>query len=433
MVGTALRSGALLVAAGLSSEAVYLLVTARLSWWRYGGNLTSWSQLLGGHWSAMGACLAGIGVLMAAYLAGWLAVKRGAGQRVIVWGFAALFAVTLLWLLPITSDLFTYLGHAHLFTDLGRNPFLDAPLDFGDALLWAFPTRYASRPSVYGPAWVLASAPGTVGPHDVAAGVFYLKVVASIAYLGCAWLLERVLQRLRPAAALEGLYLFAWNPLVLLMAVGDGHNDIVMMAAVLLALWLLVRQRWVLSFGVLAFSVWIKYVSAMFVPFFALYAWNSLKQRPAAGRWTPLAEGGLVTVVVSVLVFAPFWSSERMPGIVQRFLHPMNWHTGTGYLSGLLLGWGLFLFAAAAVVMVWRMVRRPGSLQQLVNACFAASLLAFVLGATRSQPWHLLWPATLAGLSDRIWAWPLVVGLSALMLVVQVWVEWGAPGWSMLS
>jgi hypothetical protein len=132
-------------------------------------------------------------------------------------------------------------------------------------------------------------------------------------------------------------------------------------------------------------------------------------------------------------VFAPFWSLERMPGIVQRFLQPVNWHRGASHLSLMVLGLGLLVFAAAGVVMVWRMVRRPGSLQQLVNACFAASLLAFVLGATRSQPWHLLWPASLAALSDRTWAWPLVVGLSALMLVVQVWVEWGAPGWSILS
>ena len=43
------------------------------------------------------------------------------------------------------------------------------------------------------------------------------------------------MHRLTPGAALEGLYFFAWNPLVLLMAVGDGHNDIVLVALVLLA------------------------------------------------------------------------------------------------------------------------------------------------------------------------------------------------------
>ena len=66
--------------------------------------------------------------------------------------------------------------------------------------------------------------------------------------------------------------------------------------------------------------------------------------------------------------------------------------------------------------------------QCLLNACFAAALLVFLLGAARSQPWHLVWPAALAGLSRWQWAWPLVAALSALMLVAQLWIEWGTPG-----
>ena len=82
----------------------------------------------------------------------------------------------------------------------------------------------------------------------------------------------------------------------------------------------------------------------------------------------------------------------------------------------------------AWVVLIWRVRQGDGSAQPLVNAGFVASLLAFVLGGVRSQPWHLIWPLALAGLSDRKWAWPTVVVLTAVMLAVQVWVEWGTPG-----
>jgi hypothetical protein len=351
----------------------------------------------------------------------------------VIWSFAGLFAVTLFWLQPITSDLFSYLSRAHLFTDLGGNPLLDAPLDFRDALVRAYPTFYATRPTVYGPAWLLVSAPGTLGRHDVVTGLFYLKGLAVVAYLGCAWLLEQILRRLRPAATMEGLYLFAWNPLVLLMAVGDGHNDIVMMALVLLALWLLMREQWVMSFGTLALSVWIKYTSVILFPLFALYAWRRVGREHGHRWWTLMAQVGLVVASVSVLMFAPFGGLDRLAGLAERFLWPVNWRAGATHLPAWSLGIGLGLFAIAYTVLFWRVMRGECSFQQLGNACFSASLLAFILGAARSQPWHLIWPAALAGVSERRWAWPVVVGMSVLMLAMQLWAEWDGTGVRLLS
>jgi hypothetical protein len=414
--------------AGLISETIYFVLAWRLSWWSYGGTLSSWSLLLGKDGYTFTVCLAGIGVLMAAYLWGWRSVRLWGGPRWILWGFACLFAATLFWLLPITSDLFTYLSQAHLFTDLKANPLLVASLDVNDPLLQAYPAEYAARPSVYGPGWLLISAPATLGRYDVAGGLSYLKGLALLAYLASAWLLERILKQVRPAAAVEGLYLFAWNPLVLLMAVGDGHHDIVMMAFVLLALLWLLRGRWALAFGALAFSVWIKYVSAFLFPFFVLYLWNRLGELAGRKRWLPLIRGGFAAAALSALLFLPFWDPASISGIVHRFVLPSNWRGGAGSLSSWTLALGLLLFVAACAILLYRTLQGDGSVQQWLNAIFGASLAAFVFGAARSQPWHLIWPAALAGLSDWRWAWPVVIGLSVAMLAVQVWVEWGAPG-----
>ena len=308
------RSKALLVA-GLLSAAVYLVLAGRLSWWRYGGTLQSWAKLLGEDRAACGICLGGIGILMALYLWGLRSVRSGSVERRTIWAFAFTFAAVLLWLLPITSDLFAYLSQAYMLTDLGANPLLQAPLDFQDPLLLSYSTVYAARPSVYGPAWVLLSAIGTVGPHDVPVGLFYLKGLAAVAYLGSAWLVERILLEFRPKVALEGLYLFAWSPLVLLMAVGDGHNDMVMMALVLLATWLLLKERLVVAFGVLDLSVWIKYVSLALLPLFGLYAWRRLGQEQGTDLLRPMTHGGLAVVLVSLVVVAPLGRIEGLLGI----------------------------------------------------------------------------------------------------------------------
>jgi hypothetical protein len=292
----------------------------------------------------------------------------------------------------------------------------------------AFLGPYAALPSAYGPVWVLLSAPATLGTYDVAWGLLYLKGLTGAAFLGTAWLLERILHHLRPADALVGLYLFAWNPLILFMAVGDGHNDMVMMALALLAVWLLYRERWALAFGALVSSIWIKYASAILLPLFLIYAWRRWHVVDGWQRWRAFARASLAAAGVSVLAFLPLGGSVALWNILDRFFHPANWPRADGGWSGWGLGLGLVLFAAAYIVLAWRFARAEGSFQHLVNAGFAAALLAFLFGGVRSQPWHLVWPLSLAGLSDRRWAWPVVVGLAVVVFVAQFWVEWGTPG-----
>ncbi len=484
-----MKLGLILLGAGVVTEAVYLAVTLRLPWWRYGGALQSWRELLGAANGAFWACLAGVLVVLIAYVLGWRVVRglNRCQQRVrgrLVWFFALVFCATLFWLMPITSDLFNYLSQAHLFTDLGANPLLEPAVAVNevvlardgaaDPLLSTYATAYAATPSIYGPAWTLVSAPATYGNLNSAFGLFYLKGLACLAFLGSAWLVQQIVGKLRPAAAMEALYLFAWNPLVLLMAIGDGHNDMVMMAAVLLGFWFLLQDSWALAFGALALSASIKYVGALFLPLFVLYIWD----RPGRGSrrmpWSALLQGGCATVAVTGLLYAPLGSLEWAGSVLYRLLRPESWALtfapqwaartsrtvfGDGTVLPEMLAWlptlalviGLLAFSAVYLFLTTRLAlglkgeylstgqfgetrQRQGlfsvretQTQRLFEAGFTVSLLIFVLGAARSQPWHLIWPASLAGLSARRWAWLPVIALSAVMLLSQIWVEWGTP------
>jgi hypothetical protein len=179
--------------------------------------------------------------------------------------------------------------------------------------------------------------------------------------------------------------------------------------------------------------VWVKYVSLVLVPLFGLYLWRMLVRRQGSARLRTVVSGGLAAVSVSLLVVAPLCPLEAFAGIVERFLHPLNWHMGTGRLPTLVLGTGMCLYCLAYLLIAVRFWRGSGSFQHLVNSSFWALLLAFILVAARSQPWHLLWPAAVAGLSDSRWARRVVLGLSGLMLAVQVGVEWAMPGLRLLA
>ena len=422
------RPGRVVLLAGVASAAGYLLMAGRLSWLRYGGAPQSWSELLGTDGATCAICLGGVGLLMALYLWGLRYVRTGKVARRTIWSFAVVFASVLLWLLPITSDLFSYLSHAYMFTDLRASPLLHAPLDFADPLILTYSTVYAVRPMVYGPVWLFLSAIGTAGPYDVPFGLLYLKGLAAAAYLGSAWLIERILLQYRPKAALEGLYLFAWSPFVLLMAVGDGHNDMVMMALALLAIWLLLRRQWIMALSILALSGWIKYVSLALFPLFGIYMWQHLGRRWQRAFLGPLVHGIVAAMLVSLAALAALGWVDGLLGLAERLMHPLNWRGGGVHLPSLVLAIGMSLLLLIYVLLLIQASRGSGSFQRLVNFGFLAFLFTFFLGAARSQPWHLLWPASLVGLSDYRWAVPLCIALSGIMLAIQVGVEWAIPG-----
>src|SRR5207245_9216315 len=117
-------------------------------------------------------------------------------------------------------------------------------------------------------------------------------------------LIALIAQRIVPRQAAAAVVCFGWNPLVLWEISANGHNDVVMMAFVLLALLLLLTKRWPLAFPALACAVLIKYISLVLLPIFVL--WVLRRQGRPAVR--PLALGLAAMLALIVMVYVPFWS-----------------------------------------------------------------------------------------------------------------------------
>ena len=156
---------------------------------------------------------------------------------------AALAAVLLLSYPLGAIDVFVYAIYTRGWALHGLNPLATAPAQYPATDPWlSLAAEWIDAPSPYGPVWqVLSLGAYYAGGGDFLLQVYALKILAILAYLGCAILIYRILQKTRSDWALAGTIAFAWNPLVLIEVAQNAHNDIVMIFFLLAAVWALLH------------------------------------------------------------------------------------------------------------------------------------------------------------------------------------------------
>jgi hypothetical protein len=263
--------------------------------------------------------------------------SRNSGQRSVVSGHfiltsSAILALISIFSYPLTAiDLFIYAIRTRGWALYGLNPLATAPETLPSTDVWlGLAGEWVDAPSPYGPLWELLS----LGTFYLSGGDFMfhllaLKIVAALAYLGCVWLVYKILQHLQPEWATAGAIAFGWSPLVLLESVQNGHNDIVMVFFLLAAVWAFARWAMdrhpsnkltinpflLLVCVCLALSILVKFVTAVIVPFFLIgmaMAQPKWRQRLAA-----ITLYGALIVGLVVLAMLPFWPGLNNWAVLQ--------------------------------------------------------------------------------------------------------------------
>ena len=392
------------------------------------------------------ACL---GVMMAGYAGGLLALhlSRGLAPWPVISGAFA-FRVTL-WLLPglFSTDIFSYVMYGRIAAVHAGNPYVQAPADFAsDPFLgWVFPF-WRDQPSVYGAGWTDVSwllSALTAGLDNFGQVTAYrgALVGADVVTLLALWWL---LGRLRPAERLRSFLLFAWNPLILFDIAGNAHNDGPMLALLLLGFAPLTstaepsRRRWLAAIGTSVLGSLVKYASGltslmMTIAFAARAAgWPERLRRlgMAAGVslaltllfWWPWLRGpeGLAAIGDAaggrlVLNSAPdlvaTFAAERLQLVPAEAAEARLW------MRGLARGaFGLYLLWEAWGL--WRAARCGGRVALLatIRASARAMLLLPLLVLTWVWSWYFSWSLALvsllgwrSGLTWLVVAYTLVV------------------------
>ncbi|MBN1431125.1 MAG: DUF2029 domain-containing protein [Anaerolineae bacterium] len=357
-------------------------------------------------------------------------------------GGGAIFSIVLLWLYPITAlDLLLYVVRTRLWVLYGGSPMIALPESYpGDPII-AFAGEYADEVSPYGPLWeILARIPVQLGAHDAISAVIAMKLLVLIGYLACAWLIGWMA---RPGEArragkaarspLLPLMFFAWNPLILMQGLGNGHNDMLMLALIVLGIVMWQRGNWWATALALALAATIKSAGLLMIPLFGMAllfqekTWRGrvLKGLSAAAIITMTAIGlyaltgplpdafqGTLKATLSRTGFAPV-SAIRM---ILREFYPREWIAPIPRTAGR----DLFI-----LYYIFLMIRAWQGRYSLVTAGFLAYFSQLMLGPT-FRIWYPMWLIPLAALSltSRTFWHTFLFGLTAELSIISYFVLW---------
>ena len=341
--------------------------------------------------------------LTAFYLV-WRFDLRGRAPVLIILLAALAFRATL-WPLPpsLSNDLYRYAWEGRLQVE-GYNPYAHAPSSPEVAHLR--PPEYPvlpgrDVPAAYGPAAELvfrvAAAFGGLPAFKLASVLFDL--------ISLALLLLLLRGRGDPPARAR---VYAWCPVVLVYFAGQGHNDSLMVALILLGLWLLSLGKNMAASAALAAATMAKWTAGLLLPLIVRrHGWRTLPVAVGTAFLiaAPFIDPG-ANLLAGLGAYAQKWRNNA------SLFEVFSWLTGEDSVA---LGIGAGVVAGLALFLAWRKTEplRAGFLLMAAVLLLAPSVF----------PWYLTWlipflaffphPALLLWSATVMLSYHVVIGYSA--------------------
>jgi len=310
-------------------------------------------------------------------------------------------------------------------TSAGLNPYYNI---FTPDTIQGLPLDHFPMVMSYGPLWAVLSAVVTLlaGDSVLAIGVLF-KVLLAIAWLASLWLVERITRGLDARERSLSVGMFGWTPAGVSQSLAEGHNDIALVALLLLWLHLMLRGNWVAPLA-LAASALCKYVSAPLMLVDAIYAVRRRNVSIPQFLARYALPGFLVFGTLSLFYRSTAFFDGLKVVSEWQFLRPSEAFMAIEHLTGLPMlvprkaAMAFFVLLAIywLAVCYWSPTNRV--IQKTAIAVMVAVLFA---GVSHVWPWYVIWALALAVLVPGWWLSRFVFGLSLLMpfALAAWWIE----------
>ncbi len=363
------------------------------------------------------------GLLLIGAWLGLRAATRDGGPVAVrsVTAAAIAWAVPLVAAVPLYSrDLFAYVGQGRLLlSDI--NPYVDGIAAEGGWYAIGVDPRWANTRTPYGPVFLYIEklVVGASGESPVVAvAIFRLLAVAAV--VAMAWYAYRI-------AVLRGmdrafvLWIVAASPVTMFNFVVGGHNDALMLALLVAAMYYALQRHPVLAVVLVTLAIGVKPIAIIALPIIGIiWAGPDRTVKTTVRCWVlsaALGVGLLGVIGLAIDVGFGWVGALATPGSVAHWYAPVNWLASlSGWLVRLV---GLdgdlvksvvkaVALAVMAVIVVWTMVtmKKLDPLLRLAIAFAAAVLLSPFI-----HPWYAAWVIVLfaiAGVRRGPQTWVLV-------------------------
>ena len=405
LAGLLLGASVIVVSAGRTDW----LLPASLRFLGSVGALPGWLAGVFGH-SGIDLELGGLIAVLSLMFVSYAMAIRAADQlspRTVLVGVASLNALVLLGPLLMSTDVFSYVAYGRIGALYGANPYFHGPnaiaLDPSYPLIAA---RWAATPTVYGPLFTALSY--LLAPLSLAWNVLAYKAIAAISSLVIVvvvWLAAR----LRDLDPVRAVVIVGLNPVILVYGVGGGHNDLLMLAILLVGVYVQLRGNRSASGALIVAATGVKLTAGLLLPFVVAH---NARGRGGRGLGALLTGVCVAAGVGGVLSFVFFGSGPlHLLSTLQKVQQGGGLNSVPGFLLNLLgLGRlnaavGPVLTVAFGICVVW-LLRRvwTGQLDWITAVGWATAALLITAGLL--VPWYVAWLVPFAALSDdrRLWA-----------------------------
>ncbi len=351
-------------------------------------------------------------------------------------GAALLFRLIFIGALPnLSQDFYRFIWDGRMLL-AGLNPYLylpeelistgNLPLEQAHELYNGMGELSAGNYTSYPPLNQLIFAlSGFLAGKSILGSVILMRLVIIAADIGILFFGKKLLENL----GLPGnrIFWYILNPLVIIELTGNLHFEGVMIFFLLLSLYFLQKNKWILSAVIFAASVIIKLIPFLFLPLFVKYFKSKNEENL---RYLKLLGYYSIVGLTVAVAFLPFLSSifisnfsESIALWFQKFEFNAGIYYVVRWVGFQVKGYNIIETAGKVLPVIIILIlaglalfRKNSSLKELITT-FLFGITAYLFLSTTVHPWYIITPLFLSIFTHykfmMVWSFFIILSYSA--------------------